>query len=505
MSKRPWPVLAIGALVVGLLVLLGLTWLGSADSSEQVRQAKVTQTAVICVLASCVLLVWAAFFSGLPQRTRLWLIGGFFVFVAAFFVMFRYRGVSGDLVPQFEPRFSTASAELADVNWTSLRGAADYPQFLGVDRIAHVEGVRLARNWSLDPPKLLWRRPVGRGWSGFAVSGNAAVTHEQHSAEERVVRYELSTGRVEWASREVAHYTNALAGEGPRATPTIRDGRVYAMGGTGLLTVLDLDSGELLWKRDVFRDSGGKVPTWGKSDSPLLLDDDELVVVGAGSALSAYRAEDGEPAWSVSDVSPAYGSPLLTTLAGIRQIVSFNADSLTGHDPEEGTVLWRVGWPRQQPNVAQPLILPGDRVLASAGYGVGARLFHITEDGAELVWESLRLKAKFAHLIYYEGYVYGIDDGILVCLDPETGRRKWKRGRYGHGQLLLVEDLLLVQGEHGDIILIEPSPDELRELARFTVMDAKIWNTPALAGRYLLVRNDAEAALFEMPVVASGQ
>ena len=369
MSKRLWPVLAIGVLVV---VLLGLTWLGSADSSEQIRQEKVMQTAVILVLASLVSLLWAAFFSGLPQRTRRWLIGGFFVFVAAFFMMFRYRGVSGDLVPQFEPRFSTASAELADVDRTSLRGAADYPQFLGVDRIAHVEGVRLARNWSIDPPKLLWRRPVGRGWSGFAVSGNAAVTHEQHSAEERVVRYELSTGRVEWASRELAHYTNALAGEGPRATPTIRDGRVYAMGGTGLLTVLDLDSGELLWKRDVFRDSGGNVPTWGKSDSPLLLDDDELVVVGAGSALSAYRAKDGEPAWSVSDVSPAYGSPLVTTLAGVRQIVSFNADSLTGHDPEQGTVLWRVGWPRQQPNVAQPLILPGDRVLASAGYGVGA-------------------------------------------------------------------------------------------------------------------------------------
>ena len=501
MLKRLWPVLATGAVVV---VLLALTWLGSADSSEQIRQDKVMLTAVILVLASLVLLVWAAFFSRLPQRTQRWLVAGVLVLVAGFFVMFRYRGVSGDLVPQFELRFQTASMELADVNQTSLRGAADYPQFLGADRIAHVEGVRLARNWSVDPPKLLWRQPVGRGWSGFAVSGNAAVTHEQHSAEERVVRYELSTGRVEWASREVAHYVNALAGEGPRATPTIHDGRVYAMGGTGLLTVLDLESGELLWKRDVLADSGGKVPTWGKSDSPLLLEEDELVVVGAGSALAAYRAEDGELAWSVSGVTPAYGSPLLTTLAGVRQIVSFNAGSLTGHDPEEGTVLWKVDWPRQQPNVAQPLILDGDRVLASAGYGVGARLFHITDEGAELVWESLRLKSKFAHFIYYEGYVYGLDDGILVCLDPETGRRKWKRGRYGHGQLLLVEDLLLVQSEHGDIILIDPSPDELRELTRFTVMDGKIWNTPALAGRYLLVRNDAEAALFEMPVVASG-
>lgn len=496
--KRMWPVLATGVMVV---VLLALTWLGSADSSEQIRQDKVMITAVIFVVASLVLLVWAAFFA--HPRTRRWLIGGAFLFIAAFPLMFRYRGVSGDLVPQFEPRFKTASTDLADTDGTSLPGARDYPQFLGADRIAHVEGVRLARDWSLDPPKLLWRRPVGRGWSGFAVVGNAAITHEQHSAEERVVRYELSTGRVEWASREVAHYTNALAGEGPRATPTIHEGRVYAMGGTGLLTVLDLESGELLWKRDVFRDSGGKVPIWGKSDSPLLVD--ELVIVGAGTGLSAYRAESGEMAWSSEAAAPAYGSPLLTTLAGVRQIVSFNAHSLTGHDPEEGIVLWEAPWEGNQPNVAQPLILDGDRVLASAGYGIGAKLFHVTEDGVELVWESLRLKAKFAHLIYYEGYVYGLDDGILVCLDPETGRRKWKRGRYGHGQLLLVDDLLLVQGEHGDIILIDPSPEELRELTRFTALDGKIWNTPALAGRYLLVRNDAEAALFEMPVVASGR
>lgn len=494
--KRYWPVWAVGTAVA---VLLALTWLGGG---EQIRQAKVTQTGVILALAAFALLVWAGTSSSLPRQTRRWLVGGFFIVVAGFFVMFRYRGVSGDLVPQFEPRFRTASTDLADVNWESLPGAADYPQFLGPERVAHVEGVRLARDWTANPPKLLWRRPVGRGWSGFAVSGNAAVTHEQHSAEERVVRYELSTGRVEWASREVAHYENALAGEGPRATPTIHDGRVYAMGGTGLLTVLDLETGELLWKRDVLRDSGGRVPTWGKSDSPLRVDD--LVVVGAGSALAAYRAEDGELAWSAGGVSPAYASPLVTVLAGVRQIVSFNAASLSGHDPEEGTLLWKADWPRQQPNVAQPLPLPGDRVLASAGYGVGAKLFQVTGNGAELLWETPRLKSKFAHLIYYDGYVYGLDDGILVCLDPEDGRRKWKGGRYGHGQLLLVEDLLLVQGEHGDIILVEPTPDELRELTRFSAMDVKIWNTPALAGRYLLIRNDAEAALFELPVVASG-
>lgn len=498
MTTRWWPVLAVLAVV---LVLLAFIWLVPREGAASMQESRVLPTAGLIFVAVFVVLAWAALFSGWPRRTRQLIVGGFIVAVVAFFALFRYRGVSGDLVPQFEMRFRAAPTDLEPAESGSLPGASDYPQFLGVDRTAHVEGVRLARDWSVAPPKLVWRRPVGRGWSGFAVSGGAAVTHEQHSAEERVVRYELSTGRVEWASREVAHFSNPISGEGPQATPTIAAGRVYAMGGTGLLTVLDLDSGKLLWKRDVFRESGGEAPTWGNSDSPLLVDD--LVVVNAGSALSAYRADDGELAWSAPGVSPAYASPVLATLAGVRQIVSFNAGNLTGHDPEEGTVLWSAEWPGQQPNVAQPLILPGDRVLASAGYGAGAKLFHVTASGAELVWESLRLKSKFAQFVYHEGYVYGLDDGILVCLDPDNGRRKWKGGRYGHGQLLLVGDLLLVQGEHGDIILVEPAPEELRELTRFTVMDGKIWNTPALAGRYLLVRNDAEAALFEMPVVAS--
>lgn len=497
MRQLRWPIFAVVATALSLLFI----WLVPREGAASIQESRVLPTAAILVVASLALLGWAVWFSGWSRRTRQIIAASVVVAVAAFVGMFRYRGVSGDLVPQFEMRFRAPTTDLEPADSGSLPGAADYPQFLGVERTGHVDGVRLARDWSLAPPTLVWRRPVGRGWSGFAVVGDAAVTHEQHSAEERVVRYELATGRVEWASREVAHFSNPISGEGPQATPTIVAGRVVAMGGTGLLTVLDLDTGERLWKRDVFRDSGGKIPTWGNSDSPLVVD--ELVVVGAGSALSAYRLQDGELAWSVPGVSPAYASPLLATLAGVRQIVSFNAGNLTGHDPEEGTVLWKVDWPGQQPNVAQPLILPGDRVLASAGYGAGARLFQINASGAELVWESLRLKSKFAHFIYYEGYVYGLDDGILVCLDPSNGRRKWKGGRYGHGQLLLVGELLLVQGEYGDIILVEPSPDALQELTRFQAIDGKIWNTPALAGRYLLVRNDAEAALFEMPVVAS--
>ncbi len=166
-------------------------------------------------------------------------------------------------------------------------------------------------------------------------------------------------------------------------------------------------------------------------------------------------------------------------------------------------MLWNYPWSREQPNVSQPLPLPPDRLLVSSGYGVGSKLLVISGDPetgmkAEPLWESPRLKAKFAHYVAHQGYVYGLDDGVLVCLDPATGERCWKRGRYGHGQLLLVGDLLLIQAENGEVVLVEPDPAEHRELGRFIAFRRKTWNVPTLAGRFLLVRNDREAALYEL-------
>jgi outer membrane protein assembly factor BamB len=500
-SPRPrwWPAVVIGALI---LIALGWAWLGS----DQYRQMKVIATALFLIVGCGLLLLWLTFFSRLRWKTRFTTWGVLIAVGILFFSVFRFRGVTGDLVPVFDPRWK---GETETISGEGSVGALtyDYPQFLGTNRNGTVPGLKLARDWSAQPPRLVWRRAVGKGWSSFAVMGDIAVTQEQHGDEERIIGYDLKTGGIRWSTGGKASFTSPVAGDGPRSTPTIVDGRVYATGSTGLLHALDLESGRVLWSRNYIEENGAKIPEFGKSCSPLVVDGKVVVSAGGtnGKSLVAYDQETGEIVWEAGDDLSAYASPFVATLAGIRQIITLNARSVAGHAIDDGRILWSQPWPGGQPNVSQPTPLPGDHLLVTVGYGIGSKLFEIkpAEDGslaAKLVWETTRMKAKFANPVFYDGFIYGLDDGILACQDPETGKLKWKRGRYGHGQVLLVDDVLLVQTERGEIVLVEPTPEEFRELTRFRIMEGKVWNAPALAGPYLLVRTDQEAALFELPL-----
>jgi outer membrane protein assembly factor BamB len=194
---------------------------------------------------------------------------------------------------------------------------------------------------------------------------------------------------------------------------------------------------------------------------------------------------------------------MLAELCGQRQIVIFNDDAVAGHGPATGKQLWAHPWPGNEPKVTQPLVLPGDRLLVASGYGVGSALLKLSrgDDGkivASEVWQNRKLKPKFTNLVHRDGFVYGLDEGILVCLEIETGQQQWKKGRYGHGQILLAGELILVQAEQGDVVLVEASSKEHRELARISALGDKTWNHPALAPPYLLVRNDQEAICYEL-------
>ncbi len=505
-GPRWWPLLGIAVLLAA-----ALTWVWGFHGEQ--RQDRVLATIIsggIALILSC---VWLIGFSRLRWRTRgLWVLGLVALALLGRATVER-RGMTGDVVPVLGWRW--ARPQLSDAvpqpeGTSSPRGqrapGLGYPQFQGPSRDGALTGMRLATDWQTRPPRPLWRRPIGAGWSGFAVSGPFAVTQEQRGEHELTSCYDRTSGELIWVHSETTRHEDPLGGPGPRATPVIVDGRVYALGATGMLNALELETGEPIWSVDIIADNGANVPTYGVAASPLVVEDRVIVLAGGprGRSLVAYDRQNGEPVWSGGGHSAAYSSPVLARLAGRDQIVVLNGSHLVGHDASDGSLLWQYPWPDVE-KVSQPVILPGERVFISTGYGVGGKLFRITPAPAgglevQMIWESRGLKAKLSNVVHRDGYLYGLDDGRLVCLDLDSGQREWKSGRYGHGQLVLVEDVLLIQAENGDVVLVEATPREHRELARLTALSGKTWNHPALAGRHLLVRNDREAACFELPV-----
>ena len=478
------------------------------------RQDKNLAGAEIVIVALLLLVLWCLLLSRMRWRLRLTLVGSGLGLVLLLASLFKIHGVSGDLVPIVRWRWDRAAwvspdgrTKPSNLPTSLISSAADYPQFLGPNRNGTVTPLGLDRNWAAQPPQRLWQQPVGPGWSGFAVSGRRAITQEQRGDDEAVTCYDVLTGSPLWSYLYPAHFQSTLAGEGPRATPTVDRDRVFTLGSNGNLNCLDLETGKPIWSKDILRDNQAKIEGWGMSSSPLVVDG--LVVLSAGGnhnrSLVAYRAATGEFVWGGGTEGAGYSSPVLAVLAGVRQILIFNGGGVFAHDPLTGAVLWNYHWPGGHPHVSTPVVLPGDRLLVSSGYGVGSELLKVQKDAqgtlsASRIWKSNRLKAKFTNLVYRDGFIYGLDDGIMVCLDAANGELKWKQGRYGHGQEILAGDLLLISAESGEILLLAPNPQKSWELGRFAALNGKTWNPPALAGPYLLVRNDKEAACYRLPL-----
>ncbi|MCF6311377.1 MAG: PQQ-like beta-propeller repeat protein [Verrucomicrobiales bacterium] len=383
-------------------------------------------------------------------------------------------------------------------------GVVDSPQFLGTSRDGVWTDSQLSFDWKKQSPRELWRQPIGAGWSSFAVVGRRAVTQEQRREDELVTCYDLLTGDLLWAHSDRARLESGMGGLGPRATPTIVAERVYVFGGTGILNCLDLSSGKLIWSRDLGPQMKGHFPDWGKSTSPLAVDD-LIVVSGAENAaptLLAFDSLTGKPAWVYEGRGASYSSPRLLEVDGVRQIVSINGKDATGHDPATGKQLWSFDWPGKYPKVAQPLLVGTDQILLTAGYGAGSFLLKVKQQAeawsVEKIWQSKKMKTKFSSVVIRGDYAYGLDGGIMACIDLKSGKKVWKGGRYGFGQQLLVGDKLLVQTEKGAIAIVKADPAEYEELFQMQVLDHMTWNTPTLAGRYLLVRNDREVVCYDL-------
>jgi outer membrane protein assembly factor BamB len=445
------------------------------------------------------------------------------------------------MVPQFESRWEpTAETKAADY-WKTLDQSApsvdteqhlnsptppeaklavsplDWPQFEGPKRDGVARGVHVRSDWRENPPRRMWDHPVGAGWSSFAVVGKYALTQEQRDDDEAVVCYDADTGRQLWAHLDRgARHSTVLGGLGPRATPTVSGSRVYTFGATGILNCLDPESGGLIWSTNAVKEAGVPPVQFGMSGSPLVYDNVVVVNPGgirtsmadrreSGRAVIAYDRLTGQRIWATGDYQAGYASPILATIGGVRQVIIYDAVGAGGYDAATGNELWRSPeWMNSTyNNIAQPIILPDRSIFLSSGYGTGSILFDAHKSGdlwtVKERWRAPnKFKLKFNTGVYRDGFVYGLDEGILACLDLSNGKLRWKKGRYSYGEVLLLKDLLLVLSEEGDAVLVEISPSGSREVSRFHAISGKTWNHPAISRERLYVRNGEEAACFDL-------
>jgi outer membrane protein assembly factor BamB len=399
------------------------------------------------------------------------------------------------------------NAESATVLPSPLPRAAraEWPGFRGPNRDSAIDGVRVNTDWTTSPPVQLWRRQVGPGWSSFAVTGDVLYTQEQRGESEEVAAYRVSTGRPIWRHRDPVRFWESNGGAGPRATPTINHNRVYTFGATGILNALDADTGARVWSRNVATDAEKTVPMWGFASSPLVIGD--LVVVAASGRLAAYDAATGKRRWLGPPRPGSYSSPHLFTADGVQQILLLSAAGVTSVSPEDGALLWEQEWDGGGTTIVQPA-LTGDgdlliNAIATSG-GLGLRRLNVTHGSngwnVSERWTSTGLKPYFNDFVVHKGHAFGFDGNILACIDLSDGHRKWKGGRYGNGQLILLaaEDLLLVLSEDGELALVKATPDQFTEVARFKAIEGKTWNHPVLVRDTLLVRNGEEMAAFKL-------
>ena len=441
------------------------------------------------------LVLWLLLASGLATGLRLAGGGGLLGTIAVFALGVELRGMTMDGVPLIAWRGTPeAGAQLPggrlDI-WSGQRSRSSrWPE----------------QSADLQQPRRHWRQEVGAGFAGFALAGGeaatVAITQEQRRSYECIVAYDLRTGSEIWVYADSARFATLRAGVGPRSTPVVDGGLVYALGASGWLRCLaGGDGGRLVWRRRI----GARAATWGLWASPVIVDD-LVIVAGApgqqGVPLSAFDRRSGEPRWQVE---AGGGVPILATVAGVRQLILSGVDGASGHLTPTGMTLWRTSWPESDGVLPAFEHLQDGSLLFGGGRG-GVRVIdvqaHVGAGGmiVALLWRALHLRPTLSAVVQVDGFLYGLDDGRLVCLDATTGFRRWQGARYGHGRLRRAGRHLLVQSEDGDIAVVACDSAQFRQLLRFQAVDTRRgWALPTVHLPWVLTRGTGEAALWELP------
>ncbi|MCP3962728.1 MAG: PQQ-binding-like beta-propeller repeat protein [bacterium] len=383
---------------------------------------------------------------------------------------------------------------------------SNWPSFRGPTSDGKSAETGLLTSWPDAGPEQLWQVPLGGGFSGIAAVDGKLFTLYGKGGRELAAAIDAGTGKQLWKV-DLDQERHDRFGNGPRSTPLVEDGVVYAVSALGTLAALQAEGGEIVWKHDLREQLGARVPEWGVSASPIIEGDLLLFDVGGkpGHSIVAFDKRTGEKRWATETDIPGYSTPVTFTVGGVRQTVFFTGTNVVAVDPAKGTPLWKQPWKTAYDiNAAAPIFIAPDRLFVSSGYDTGAAMFQITAEGGKasatadrgasvsVMWKSRGMKNQFSSSIYHAGHIYGFDNKNFKCIDATTGEDRWRKGSLGHGSLLYADGHLVVLSEGGQLLLVEAIPGSYREKASFELTEGKHWTVPTLYGGKLYVRNERD-------------
>ena len=391
---------------------------------------------------------------------------------------------------------------------------ADWPQFRGPQQNGVSAEKGLLRSWPESGPKVLWKKPIGSGFSTVTVAGGALYTMAVEGENEMAFRLRESDGEVVWRVPLGPVFPETF-GNGPRSTPTVEGDVVYVLSATGRLHALKTKDGARLWELDLVKELGSPTPNRGFAPSPLV--DGNLLLLEAGGkdgkAVIGLDKKTGKILWSALDGKPGYVTPLAVTIDGVRQYVFVRTmeGDIVSFLPD-GKVYWKYSW--KPGAIASPLFLPPNRIFASASEDVGAVLLEVSkgQDGnsgggaVKEVWNNRLMKNHFSSSVVHEGHIYGFDNASLKCLVVETGEQKWVHRGYGKGSLIVADGLLYILSDQGQLILAEATPAGFQEKGKVKVMEGKTWTSPVLSHGRIYLRDEDEMIVLDArtPSAAKG-
>jgi outer membrane protein assembly factor BamB len=377
--------------------------------------------------------------------------------------------------------------------------AADWPQFLGPGRDGTSSETGLLPTWPKDGPPRAWQRPIGAGFSGPVVAGDRLVLFHRVGDKEVVACLDAKTGQEHWQFAYSTSYRDQFGmDEGPRSTPLIAGEHVYTLGALGQLHCLELATGKKIWARSLNTDYQVPKGFFGVAASPLL--EGNLLVLnigGKGAGIVALDKDTGKEAWRATDHEASYSSPVAATMNGKRRVVFFTREGIVLLDPRSGEVVFSKHWRARMHasvNAASPVITD-DLIFISACYETGAILLRVGTDGIQELWQSNDVMSNhYTTCIQSNGYLYGFDgrqeEGAkLRCVELKTRKVYWTDDHTGCGSMILAEGNLIVLNEHGQLLLVEASPNSYKEKARAQVLASPCRGPIALANGRLYARD----------------